>query len=172
MMMLRGREVLDYDEGYTYCRDRDMGIDFLAYTSLLMCDWDLPNPGHKSERCLTITHRDEAIEQLASVCALQPDLTWRVYDTPGGVRAFLTSHLTRVNAVALGIMRLLNCDPVYTMLTRRERRWWCRVSPKPDREGDYVAQYREMVKGVEGIELLDALLLLTKHDRLVRRFAS
>jgi uncharacterized protein (TIGR02996 family) len=92
-----------------------------------------------------------------------------VYETPGGVRAFLTSHFEEFGPDHRRLMDDLSIDPLYRDITQEQRAWWCRVSPKVGRQGDYVARPWTTVQGADGIESLDALLALREHDRLCGR---
>ena len=63
----------------------------------------------------------------------------------------------------------LSIDPLYREITEQQKVWWCRVSPKIGRQGDFVARPWRTVGGNEGIESLDALLALREHDHLCQR---
>ena len=139
-----------------------------------MLDWDLPGPGHYSAAAITISTRYEPVEMLQNLCNQSDAWLFRVYKTPGGVRAFCMSHTwdladPKEAAVARMLMEGLKCDPCYTHFTfRRLNGWNSRVSPKVVRKNDYVARHvLDMGKGQATSKNVANVAI---HDKLIPKF--
>jgi hypothetical protein len=141
-----------------------------------MLDWDVPNEGHLTKDAITLNSRYEAVNLLQKLCQQNASWRWRVYKTPGGVRAFCMSHQWDINkpteaAVARMLMEHLKCDPCYTHFTfTKNEGWAARVSKKPARQGDYIAQYLFDIG--EGEALSTNTTNIVIHDALVAKYAT
>lgn len=140
-------------------------------TSTMMLDWDIQDVGHLTTDAITINSRWEAIQILQDLCQQSDAWLWRVYKTPGGVRAFCMSHTWDLSvatdaAIAKALMVSLKCDPCYTHFTfSRCEGWRVRVSGKPGRPGDYIAQHlfdvgsgKALPENVTNIQIHDGLV--------------
>ncbi len=170
MELFRNRTLLGYTEHLVHVRDDVQRVEYVAFPRLLMGDWDCPDDYHFHEGSVTVPDRPYVLGILRRDVRERPGHVWQVYETPGGVRAFLTSHFEGFSAGHHPrLMADLSIDPVYREITAQQGAWWCRVSPKVGRPGDYVARPWATVRGADGVESLDALLALREHDRLCRR---
>ena len=146
----------------------------ILITSTMMLDWDVPDTGHLTADAITINNRWEAIDILQKLCQQSDAWLWRVYKTPGGVRAFCMSHSWDIQntiqaAVAKAIMTTLKCDPCYVDFTFRKAEGWnVRVSKKPGRPGDYIAQHLFDIG--EGKALKENIVNIELHDALIRNY--
>ncbi len=112
----------------------------VAWRELWMGDWDLvDDPIHAPKSC-TVTHRNQVIDWLKQWCLSHPADHFVVYETPGGVRAFLVSRPLPVGTESSQMHLHLHVDPLYRNYTREKAGYACRVSPKQGRAGDYVAR--------------------------------
>ena len=149
---------------------RDRGVKYVGFADVLMLDWDIPAEGHVSQNCVTITCREEALAVLEAFCAKYPGkFRFRVYETPGGVRAFLLSGHVPAHHAA-GWQRVLRCDPLYTEMCYLRGACWCRVSPKVGRTGDYVARPWKNVG--TGPVNPSVCRLVNWHDKLCSRYSA
>ena len=88
--------------------------------------------------------------------------TWRVYITPGGVRAFCISKAYHPEE-----MPKLKADPLYIELCKKTSIYWARVCPKAERiEYDWVAHYWETI-GDKPVNEELVTLLDVYHDGLI-----
>lgn len=152
------------DKAYCIYGGLDNGVNYLEFSHVMMLDWDVPDPIHPEEAC-TIRDRNEAYHILKEFCLENPGWVFRVYETPGGVRAFLTSRCVESVAEVSDLMGWLRCDPLYVKFCERRRSFAVRVSAKLSRKGDYVARLVGIV-GV-GKEDPDALEVVRYHDRKI-----
>jgi uncharacterized protein (TIGR02996 family) len=169
MTLFRNRTLLGYTDQLVHVRDDVQRVEYLAFPRLLMGDWDTPDDFHFHESSVTVPSREYVLGILRRDVAERPDHAWRAYETPGGVRAFLTSEFEEFSPRHARLMADLFIDPLYRQITEEQRAWWCRVSPKVGRPGDFVARPWTTVRGADAVESLDALLALREHDRLCRR---
>ena len=107
--------------------------------NLVMLDWD---PSDEPDGVhYTISSTSEVEELLAQRVSEHPDEFWVTYLTPsGGVHAFLLSHKYTPEE-AESMMRSLKCDLLYVELSLKRKKFGVRISPKPNRLGDYVASF-------------------------------
>lgn len=159
--------VKEYGEGYKVYGGEDRGVRYITFAHVMMLDWDVPDEGHKTEECITIKDRGEALTILEEFCKENRAWKFKVYETPGGVRAFCTSMCIKEGIGTMKeTMDWLKCDPLYTRFCLQRREWACRVSPKVGRANDYVARYWKEVG--EGSEDRDAVELVAYHDSLIQ----
>ncbi len=159
--------VKKYGNNYEVYGGEDRGVKYITFAHVMMLDWDVPDEGHKGSECITIATKGEAISILEEFCKENKTMRFKVYETPGGVRAFLTSRcITEGMGTMKETMDWLKCDPLYTRFCLQRREWACRVSPKVGRANDYVARY--MMEVGEGCEDKDAVELVAYHDSLIK----
>jgi hypothetical protein len=153
------------------CRREERGMTFLNHRSVLMVDWDLPSPDHP-EQCATIKTRQEAVERLEAWFRDNPVDSWDVYDTPGGVRAFLLSRWVPAGSEEMRrVHKALGGDPVYSQRCGERGYYGVRVSPKPGRKGDYVARRVRTVWGTQPSPAPSGMFdFLVRHDREVEKY--
>lgn len=132
--------ILKCNESYSWGNYRfDRGVHYMDLSSLVMLDWD-PNDEPDGIH-YTISSTQEVEELLAQRVSEHPDEFWITYLTPsGGVHAFLLSHKYTPEE-AEPLMRQLKCDLLYVELSLKRKKFGVRISPKPNRLGDYVASY-------------------------------
>lgn len=126
-------------------------VNFSIFERTPMGDWDFPDDIHDSAS-VTIRHAGDAIDSIKRFTHDNKDSNFRVYLTPGGVRAFdMTRRLTPRQYQKIG--EDLNIDPQYLELSRDmvapygmegihpEQGFSSRLSSKPGRSDDFVAYY-------------------------------
>lgn len=144
-------------------------VHFTACDSIPMLDWDWPNEGHKTDECITITCLNDVLKELRAYLELHPYQSIRVYVTPGGVRAFfLAKPMTVKEFFEQAGGDTMNADPMYVGLCHRRGNFPVRVSPKPNRIGDFVAAYVMTLGQEPNAEMLATLD--SYHDKPIRRF--
>ena len=116
-------------------------IQFMNLFTLLMVDWDPAAEGEDTDGHYTIRSKQEVFTILEERVANHPDELWRVYKTPsGGIHTFLLSHkVTPVEGYE--ILTEMRGDTLYRDMSVKRNKWGVRVSPKPGREGDFIARY-------------------------------
>lgn len=132
-------------------------IEVVSFTDVMMLDWDL--------KWDHIQEKQDAIDRLSAMVEQHPELTFYVYETPGGMRAFLVSHRVHVNSGLLGLMQALGCDGAYVKFTSERKVWNCRIGKKPGREGDYIARFVGRIGDAPVNEYIYELL--EQHDELI-----
>lgn len=122
--------------------EENRGVFFMNLTNLAMLDWDLAENGDEKNMDFhyTITKVEEVDIILKQRIMSHPDEFWVAYRTPNGVHAFLLSHKKETWQFA-ATMNRMNCDSLYTRYCVKRGEFACRISPKIDRKGDYVASY-------------------------------
>lgn len=145
----------------------DRGIKFLSFKSLMMADWDLVAEGKAADFHYSIFNREEAVERLRKLNLEK--YCWAVYHTPNGVHAFLISQQVKPRSKqAKAISTALGMDELYMGMCKKHNYWSVRVSPKPGRVNDYVAQFKELVGNQETI-VPELYSLLDYHDSCIER---
>jgi hypothetical protein len=140
-----------YGEGAEQVQD----LEVVGFRHIACLDWDWPNEGHKAKACVTI----ETFDDVLNVLHKQDD-TWRVYITPGGVRAWCVSR-----AYHPSVMPKLGADPLYIDMCKRAESYWARVAPKIERSYDWVAEYVTTVGKDVKPEFLDPVVYY--HDKVI-----
>lgn len=158
--------------GVTLTTDEGAGIDYAMFDHLLMIDWDVDDGSHVNARrqCL-VDSAGEAWLRLTKWCEKHPEYTFHFYLTPGGARAFCTSHYFHPkDEGAQQMLKSLRCDRLYREMSRRRGVWGCRISPKPGRPDDYVARYVGSVgKALSNWNLVQ---LVIWHDAQCAKFGG
>lgn len=138
----------------------------VQWSKLAMFDWDIAAEGEEaSYKKLHVEEIPELKHRLKMMVA--KGFGVRLYRTPGGYRAFLTST-TPTLYDWLRLAHWLHVDLFYMGYRVRyaSHGWACRVSPKPNREGDYVAR----LIGQYGPISEELLPFVEQHDQLIGRF--
>jgi hypothetical protein len=148
----------------------DKGLQCMDLLNLVMLDWDpsdTPDGVH-----YTISSTSEVEELLTERVTQNPDEFWVTYLTPsGGVHAFLMSHKYTPEE-AEPLMRELKCDLLYVELSLKRKKFGVRISPKPNRLGDYVASFwKTFGDGVPLPEHLETLKLKESYIKGAKYFS-
>lgn len=144
-------------------------LEFVQTDTIPMLDWDWPNRGHKTAKCVTITCLNDVISRLKDYLKVYPSQSIRVYVTPGGVRAFFLGTKCSVEDFYANFGgETLNADPLYIRLTKRNEGFPVRISPKPSRVGDFVATYVCTLGAEPNQEMLAVIKAV--HDKPISRF--
>jgi hypothetical protein len=121
----------------------------VAVLSCWTGEWDIVGEIHDPIAC-TVSSREEAYSILNEYCKNNPEYTFLVFDTPGGVRAFCVSH--KMNPSDWESFRLhskLNCDPLFQEFTWKSKMYTARITPKSIRVkktgNDYISRKRYII---------------------------
>ena len=116
------------------------GLKCLDMVGLMMGDWD-PAPAGKLDNHYTVTGLEQIDSIMSSWARARPNQLWLGYKTPsGGAHAFLVSHVVGLNE-GINLGTTLRCDKLYLKYCLRRGSFAVRVSPKLNREGDYIAKF-------------------------------
>ena len=137
--------------------------EFVGFKDTPMMDWDVAGPYH-AERNATIRHLGDVEERIQNYLAQNPQSTLRLYQSPGGYRAFdLTTRATPTQYNPA--FELLDVDPDYRIISQQKpdvlkyegtipvndtERFNMRINPKVGRI-DWVAQPIAQISGTEAI---------------------
>lgn len=113
-------------------------IEVTGSKAVAMQDWDWPDDAHAAKQAITINHLGDVYDSVKRFATDNPDELWKMYVTPGGVRAFDLAQ-QRPTYKALDLQMQLGSDPLYASLTDTAGFWNSRISGKFEREGDFVA---------------------------------
>lgn len=137
--------------------------EFIGFKDTPMMDWDVAGPYH-AERNATIRHLGDVEEIIQNYVQQRPESTIRLYQSPGGYRAFdLTTRQspTQYNQS----FELLNVDPDYRLISQQQpdvikyigdipvndiERFNSRINPKVGRI-DWVAQPIAEIRGSQSV---------------------
>lgn len=137
--------------------------EFIGFKDTPMMDWDVAGPYH-AERNATIRHLGDVEERIQNYLSQNPQSTLRLYQSPGGYRAFdLTTRQspTQYNPS----FELLDVDPDYRMISQQRpdvlkyegsipvndtERFNARIGPKAGRV-DWVAQPIAEIRGTKAV---------------------
>lgn len=137
--------------------------EFVGFKDTPMMDWDVAGPYH-AERNATIRHLGDVEERIQNYLTQNPEATIKLYQSPGGYRAFdLTTRQspTQYNPS----FELLDVDPDYRMISQQKpnvlkyegtisvndtERFNSRINPKVNRV-DWVAQPIAEIKGRQAV---------------------
>jgi len=137
--------------------------EFIGFKDTPMMDWDVAGPYH-ADRNATIRHLGDVEENIQNYLKQNPESTLRLYQSPGGYRAF--DLTTRQSPVQYNqSFELLNVDPDYQMISQQRpdklkyegpialndtERFNVRINPKIGRV-DWVAQPIAELRGAKAI---------------------
>lgn len=149
-------------------RKYDKGMEFNLFGNVPMQDWDFPDGLHP-EVAVTINDLGDVLPRLEEHANRHKD-KWRLYTTPGGVRAFNLSKQVKPTDIiqdtpaAEFYRQSLNSDPYYAKYTSENPHGWAsRISGKPKRLNDFVAYHlADVGPGVIHPENLD--IVTRYHD--------
>jgi len=137
--------------------------EFIGFKDTPMMDWDVAGPYH-AERNATIRHLGDVEERIQNYLTQRPDATIKLYQSPGGYRAFdLTTRQSPIQYNSS--FDLLDVDPDYRMISQQKpdvlkyegtipvndtEVFNARINPKLNRV-DWVAQPIALIKGTQSI---------------------
>lgn len=137
--------------------------EFIGFKDTPMMDWDVAGPYH-AERNATIRHLGDVEDRVQNYLAQRPDATIKLYQTPGGYRAFdLTTRQSPIQFNSS--FDLLDVDPDYRMISQQRpnvikyegtipvndtERFNARINPKLNRI-DWVAQPIAEIKRTQSV---------------------
>lgn len=165
MGMLRPQRLLiDNHQFYMAC-DMITNTYYLCFKYLMMIDIDFykkDNPIDKEKNIQEI--KDIFIENVKS----NPSNCWRLYQTKGGVHAFLTSKKSNYNTKeSCELMIKLGSDFNYVVYSYL--RGWCLRINRKKLEEVIINNYLETI-GSSKLELEEHLKLLNLHERMIKVF--
>jgi predicted metal-dependent hydrolase len=98
------------------------------------------------------------------------NLTFRIYLTAHGMRAFVINKIKITSPISL--LRSVNADPKYTMICSRDKKFACRVSPKTKKHySEYsITKYLNTI-GTEDI-IEEVKELIDFHDYETKAFEN
>lgn len=151
--------------------------EFVGFKDTPMMDWDVAGPYH-AERNATIRHLGDVEERIQNYLAQNPEATLRLYQSPGGYRAF--DLTTRQSPIGYNqAFELLDIDPDYRMISQQRpdvlryqgsipvndtERFNVRINPKVGRV-DWVAQPIAELRGTQAIvDPVSERRVRTYHD--------
>ena len=141
-------------------------MELVGTEQVPMADWDFPGPDHPANSITNVLTLGDAEERLQQYVSQNPEAAFRLYRTPGGIRAWdLTTQATpgQYNRA----FKELEVDPNYAQISQQDsgqklrylrgtpferpqdaRVFFSRISPKPGRI-DYVAQPIGEIRGAK-----------------------
>jgi len=151
--------------------------EFIGFKDTPMMDWDVAGPYH-AERNATIRHLGDVEDRIQNYLSQNPEATLRLYQSPGGYRAFdLTTRQspTQYNQA----FELLDVDPDYRIISQQKpdvlkyvgnlavndtERFNSRINPKVGRV-DWVAQPIAEIRGASAlVDPVSVRRVATYHD--------
>lgn len=137
--------------------------EFIGFKDTPMMDWDVAGPYH-ADRNATIRHLGDVEERIQNYLTQNPQATLRLYQSPGGYRAF--DLTTRQSPISYNqAFELLDVDPDYRVISQQRpdvlqyqgsipvndtERFNARINPKVGRV-DWVAQPIAELRGTQAI---------------------
>jgi len=137
--------------------------EFIGFKDTPMMDWDVAGPYH-AERNATIRHLGDVEERIQNYLQQNPQATIKLYQSPGGYRAFdLTTRQSPIQYNSS--FDLLDVDPDYRMISQQKpdalkyegtipvndtERFNSRINPKLGRV-DWVAQPIAEIAGTQAV---------------------
>jgi len=154
---------LPADQSRATVQSPGMIQEFIGFKDTPMMDWDVAGPYH-AERNATIRHLGDVEERIQNYLTQRPDATIKLYQSPGGYRAFdLTTRQSPIQYNSS--FDLLDVDPDYRMISQQKpdvlkyegtipvndtEVFNARINPKLNRV-DWVAQPIALIKGTQSI---------------------
>jgi len=156
--------------------------EFIGFKDTPMMDWDVAGPYH-AERNATIRHLGDVEDRIQNYLSQNPEATLRLYQSPGGYRAFdLTTRQTPTQYNPA--FELLDVDPDYRMISQQKpdvlkyqgsipvndtERFNVRINPKAGRV-DWVAQPIAEIRGTNAIVDPVSIKRVSKyHDEPIKQ---
>lgn len=114
-------------------------VEYMQFGNVPMQDWDFPDAIHH-DNSVTIRHLGDALDSMAERVSDNPNERWKMYLTPGGVRAWnLTDQISPTqNETAIRYANSMQSDPLYARFSREKDVWSSRISAK-NRPDDFIA---------------------------------
>jgi hypothetical protein len=159
-------------------------VEFVSTSSIPMGDWDFPEDTHHPTS-ITIKNVGDVYKRLIAYTK-QHNSLWKVYLTPGGVRAFDISR--NINSKEFKKdFKSLNIDPCYARLAMNQPRpdvyskipkynllypkqsWAFRLSGKPNRKNDFVALYLGTVGNGKALSY-NSRIVKEYHDKPIQKY--
>ena len=162
-------------------RNRKAGkaVEFVSFKNTPMLDWDTPDPRYHPDSSVTVRNLGDVEEVIREYQKVDPTSAMRLYQTPGGYRAF---ELGRTgNPISdQQLYKGLKVDPNYVQFNMRSDDlgpgmlespgFRSRISDKPGRSGDFVAQPIAMFKGEQAmINPRSRAVIQEVHDRPIQQ---
>lgn len=150
--------------------------EFIRLTETPMMDWDVPDPYHQNPVATTIQNLGDVEQLTRDYIRNHPESSLRIYQTPGGYRAWELAEQMNPSQFAPRFEEL-NVDPYYAQIAQQTPRnqfegpasFASRVSHKPGRT-DWVAQPIMELSGSEAIPSARSIQLVdTLHDAPIRK---
>jgi hypothetical protein len=141
--------------GYSYRFQK--GVSYMDIPGILMGDWDLREGAQDH---YSISNREEVINLLPL------DKLWRLYTTPNGVHAFLMSEMFEDGSQIESTLLSLKCDPLYSRISQQRGGCAVRISPKPNRVGDYIARFWMELGEGSAIKAIEEIVAI--HDSYLK----
>jgi len=156
--------------------------EFVGFKDTPMMDWDVAGPYH-AERNATIRHLGDVEDRIQNYLSQNPQATLRLYQSPGGYRAF--DLTTRQSPIAYNqAFELLDVDPDYRIISQQRpdvlkyegsipvndtERFNSRINPKVGRV-DWVAQPIAELRGTQSIvDPVSERRVRTYHDNPIQQ---
>ena len=138
-----------------------------------MIDVDLPNAlAHQSLQVKSKTKGEfmKKLDDYLETPAGQSSV-FDLYDTPAGVRAWDMG--VRAGPISYDkTAQVLGSDPLYRMFSMRRGSFASRLSPKPGREGDFVAQKFASNYGPGTVNPTNRMEIDRYHDGIIKRILN
>jgi len=116
------------------------------------------------------------LEKISLFIADNPKWGLRIYRTPAGMRIMVMHDVFLPNDPAIhNFFASVNCDPIYSLMCRRQECFRARVSPKPWRIGLEGEDIRIRPKGVWPIKvacMTERKEWIARYEKLAEGFAS
>ena len=151
-------------------------VEFATFRDTPMLDWDVADPSHPGE-AVTVDNLGDVEELVRAYQKDNPHSNMRIYQTPGGFRAFEMGHNPGV-ADYQSAYRQMNVDPLYASLGMRGIRvgevfdkpgFRSRLSHKPGRV-DWVAQPIATLRGSDPRRSVRSeRIIKAMHDSPIRQ---
>lgn len=150
--------------------------EFVRLSNTPMMDWDVPDPYHQNPVATTIQNLGDVEQLTRDYVRNHPESQLRIYQTPGGYRAWEMSEM--MNPLQFGPrFEELNVDPFYAKIAQQVPAsrfeggiptFASRISHKPGRT-DWVAQPIMELSGSHSLpSKRSAQLVKTLHDDPIR----
>ena len=165
-------------------------MEFIGYENVPMIDIDFPDSIHSPLAYTDVRSLPQVAERVQDYVSRNPEAGYRLYRTPGGVRGWDLTN--QVGPAGYGqAWKELGVDPLYRYISKdpgsarqnfrylegtplqrdpQDRAYWSRISPKPGRDTDYVAQPIAEVLGTKfRRNPINQRLIRQYHDRPIQQ---
>ena len=163
-------------KGIMYNKKKDVAgpVYFTGMKKTPMVDIDLHDPlSHAAQQVVFKggSGRKDALMNLLDYVKADRNARFRVYDTPAGIRVFNLAQRTGPSPVTHAIDKALGGDKFYRNMARNQEIFHSRLSPKPGRQGDFVARLLgDIGSGTPNPKNLAEVTQY--HDNLIRHIIS